>query len=125
MKNELKKGRKCHIVKEELKVPKVAKLQQGSTLVEIVTNVTTNMQQSTNKSQKSSLSKKRMGKGRVNLIVISESEDTDMGELGDSQIQEEERYKQEQYLKIEKENQKQDQSVSVTNKTNASKSVGT
>ena len=108
MRNELKKGRKCHTVQEELSVPTVAKTQQqGSTLLEIVTNVTTNTQQSTNKSQKRSLPKKRMGRGSVSPIVLSsESEDTDMSELGDSEIQEEERYKQEQYLKLEKENQK-------------------
>ena len=87
--------------------------QQGSTLLEIVTNVTTNMQQSTNKSQKHSLPKKQMGRGSVSPIVLSsESEDTDMSELGDSEIQEEERYKQEQYLKLEKENQKREQLVS-------------
>ena len=119
VRNELKKGRKRHTVQEELSVPKVTKTQQqGSTLLEIVTNVTTNMQQSTNKSQKHSLPKKWMGRGSASPIVLSsESEDTDMGDLGDLEIQEEERYKQEQYLKLEKENQKQEQSVS--------KSVGT
>ena len=107
VRNELKKGRKCHAVQEELSAPKVAKTQQGYTLLEIVTNVTTNMQQSTNKSQKHSLTKKQMGKCSASPIVLtSESEDTDMGELGDVEIQEEERYKQEQYLKLEKENQK-------------------
>ena len=62
-----------------------------------------------------------------------------MGDSGDSEIQEKEKYKQEQYLKLEKENQKGEQSVPksvgnkqkqkqsavVTNKTNVSKSVGT
>ena len=84
----IKKGRKCHAVQEELSVLKVAKMQQGSTLLEIVTNVTTNMQQSTNKSQKHSLPKKWMGKGSVSPIVLSsKNEDTDMGELGDVEIQ--------------------------------------
>ena len=105
-----------------MKAPNVAKLQQGSTLVEIVTNVTTNMQKSTNNGQKSSLPKKWMEKGRVSPIVSSECEDTELAEL---EIKEEERYKQEQYLKLEKENQMQNQSVLVTNKTNASKGVGT
>ena len=102
VRNELKKGRKLHAVQEELSVPKVAKTQQqGSPLLEIVTKVTTNTHQSTNKSQKCSLPKKRMGRGSVSPIVLSsESEDTDMSELGDSEIQEEERYKQEQYLKL-------------------------
>ena len=116
VRNELKKGRKCHAVQEELSAPKVTKMQQGSTLLEIVTNVTTNTQQSTNKSQKHSLPKKWMGKGSASPIILS-SESEDMGELGDSEIQEEERYKQEQYLELEKENQKREQSVS--------KSVGT
>ena len=141
VRNELKKGRKCHAVQEELSVPKVTKIQQqGSTLLEIVTNVTTNTQQSTNKSQKHSLPRKQMGRGSASPIVLSsESEDTDMGDSGDSEIQEKEKYKQEQYLKLEKENQKGEQSVPksvgnkqkqkqsavVTNKTNVSKSVGT
>ena len=108
VRNELKKGRKRHTVQEELSAPKVAKTQQqGSTLLEIVTNVTTNTQQSTNKSQKHSLPKKQTGRGSaIPIVLSSESEDTDMSELGDSEIQEEERYKQEQYLKLEKENQK-------------------